>query len=148
MVPPSARGTSMTPVGSMLVGGAASPWHTCLPRRSWRGRDGGAGAAEGVAHDAGRAPAARVWGLPDVRLLDLSLTGPQIEHLDLLRPGLACTFDLLPPCGALSLPAQVVWCAVIERKRKVGSGTHLVSRSGLRFPTFSGAQHAALADSL
>ena len=50
-------------------------------------------------------PVARVRGLPEVRLLDLSLTGAQIEHLDLLRPGLACTLDLLPPCGALSLPA-------------------------------------------
>jgi len=80
--------------------------------------------------------------------LNLSLTGAQIEHLDLLRPGLACTLDLLSPCGALSLPAQVVWCAVVGRKRKVGSGTHLVSRSGLRFPTFTAARHAALADSV
>jgi hypothetical protein len=93
-------------------------------------------------------PAARVRGLPEVRLLDLSLTGAQIEHLDLLRPGLAYTLDLLPPCGAPSHPAQVVWCAVIGRKRKVGSGSHLVSHSGLRFPTFTGAQYAALADSL
>ena len=93
-------------------------------------------------------PAARVRGLPEVRLLDLSLTGAQIEHLDLLRPGLACTLDLLPPCGALSLPAKVIWCAVIGRKRKVGSGSHLVSRSGLRFTALTGAQHAALAGTL
>jgi PilZ domain len=93
-------------------------------------------------------PAALVRGLPGVRLLDLSLTGAQIEHLDLLRPGAACTLDLLPPCGALSLPAQVVWCAVIGRKHKVGSASHLVARSGLRFTTLTRAQHAALADSL
>jgi len=93
-------------------------------------------------------PTARVRGLPEVRLLDVSLTGAQIEHLDLLRPGLACTLDLLPPGGALSLPAQVVWCAVIGRKRKVASGSHLVARSGLRFTALTGAQHTALADTL
>jgi hypothetical protein len=37
---------------------------------------------------------------------------------------------------------------VIGRKRKVGSGSHLVSRSGLRFIALTGAQHAALADTL
>jgi hypothetical protein len=79
-------------------------------------------------------PAARVRGLPEVRLLDLSLTGAQIEHL-----------DLPPPSGVLSLPAQVVWCAVIGRKRKVGSGSHLLSRSSLRFTALTGAQHADLA---
>ena len=31
-------------------------------------------------------PAARVRGMREVRLLDLSLTGAQIEHLDLVRP--------------------------------------------------------------
>jgi len=93
-------------------------------------------------------PVARVRGLPEVRLLDLSLTGAQIEHLDLLRPGTTCTLDLPPPSAALSLPVQVVWCAVIGRKRKVGSASHLVSRSGLRFTTLTGAQHTALADTL
>jgi hypothetical protein len=73
----------------------------------------------------------------EVRLLDLSLTGAQIEHL-----------DLPPPYAVLSLPAQVVWCTVIGRKRKLGSASHLVARSGFRFPTLTGVQHAALADSL
>jgi len=103
-------------------------------------------AIERIALAAG--PAARVRGLPEVRLLDLSLTGAQIEHLDLLRPRLAYTLDLLPPCGAPSHPAQVVWCAVIGRKRKVGSGSHLVARSGLQFRTLTAAQQAALADTL
>jgi hypothetical protein len=93
-------------------------------------------------------PAARVRGLREVRLLDLSLTGAQIEHLDLLRPSAPCALDLPPPSGVLSLPAQVVWCAVIGRKRKLGGASHLVARSGLRFPALTGAQHAALADSL
>jgi hypothetical protein len=50
-------------------------------------------------------PAARVWGMREVHLLDLSLTGAQIEHLDLFRFGAACALDLPPPFGALGLPA-------------------------------------------
>ena len=92
--------------------------------------------------------AARVRGMREVRLLDLSLTGAQIEHLDLFRLGASCALDLPPPCGALSLPAQVVWCTVIGRKHKRGSASQLVARSGLRFTALTGAQHAALADSL
>lgn len=93
-------------------------------------------------------PAARVRGLRDVRLLDLSPAGAQIEHLDLFRLGASCALDLPPPCGALSLPAQVVWCAVVGRKRKLGGDSHLVARSGLRFTTLTAAQRTALADSL
>jgi hypothetical protein len=93
-------------------------------------------------------PEVRVRDLRDVRLLDLSLTGAQIEHLGLLRPGAGCTLDLLPPYAALNLAALAVWCAVIGRKRKLGGESHLVSRSGLRFARLTGAQHAALADTL
>ena len=93
-------------------------------------------------------PAARVPGMREVHLLDLSATGAQIEHLDLFRLGAACALDLPPPGGALSLPAQVIWYTVIGRKRKLGGESHLVARSGLRFTTLTGAQHAALADTL
>jgi len=93
-------------------------------------------------------PAARVRGLREVRLLDLSLTGAQIEHLDLFRLGASCALDLPPPCGALSLPVQVVWCTVIGRKRTLGGKSHLVTRSGLRFTMLTGAQHTALVDTL
>ena len=93
-------------------------------------------------------PAARVRGMREVHLLDLSLTGAQIEHLDLFRFGAACALDLPPPFGALSLPAEVVWCTVVGRKRKLGGESHLVSRSGLRFTTLTVGQHAALAQTL
>jgi hypothetical protein len=84
----------------------------------------------------------------EVRLLDLSLTGAQIELLDLVRLDASCDLDLPPPGGVLSLPAQVIWCIVIGRKRKVGGESRLVARSGLRFTTLTGGQHAALADTL
>jgi hypothetical protein len=93
-------------------------------------------------------PAMRVQGLREVRLLDLSLTGAQIEHLDLFHLSASCALDFPPPFGALTLPAQVVWCTVIGRQRKLGGSAHLVARSGLRFPRLTGAQHAALADTL
>jgi hypothetical protein len=93
-------------------------------------------------------PPARVRGLREVRLLDLSPAGAQIEHLDLFRLGASCALDLPPPCGALSLSAEVVWCAVVGRKRKLGGDSHLVARSGLRFTTLTTAQRAALAESL
>ena len=93
-------------------------------------------------------PALRVQGLRDVRLLDLSLTGAQIEHLDLVRLHAACVLSFPPPFGALSLPAQVVWCAVIGRQRKLGGTAHLMARSGLWFPRLTGAQHTALAETL
>ena len=93
-------------------------------------------------------PAVRVEGMREVRLLDLSLTGAQIEHLDLFRFGASCALDFPPPFRVLSLPAQVVWCTVIGRQRKLGGTSHLVVRSGLRFTKLTGAQHTALTDTL
>ena len=93
-------------------------------------------------------PAARVRGVRGVHLLDLSLTGARIEHFGLLRRGAPCDLELPPPFGALTLPAQVVWCTVIGRKHKVEGESHLVSHSGLRFTRLTGAQHTALADTL
>jgi len=90
-------------------------------------------------------PAVRVHEGREVRLLDLSRDGARIEHLDLFRPGAACPLELPPPFGSLTLPAKVVWCSVIGRKRRPGGDFHLVSRSGLRFSKLTTAQDAALA---
>ena len=92
--------------------------------------------------------AAWVRGLRAVHLRDLSLTGAQIEHLGVFRPGAPCALDLPPRWGALSLSAQVVWCTVIGRKRRPGGESRLVARSGLRFTTFTAKQQAGLADTL
>ena len=93
-------------------------------------------------------PAVHVQGMHEVRLLDLSLMGAQIEHLDLVRLGAPCALELPPPFGALSLPAEVVWCTVIGRQHRPGGASHLVARSGLRFTRLTGAQHTTLADTL
>jgi hypothetical protein len=89
-----------------------------------------------------------VRGVREARLLDLSVAGAQIEHLAALRLGATCALELPPPGDACTLRAQVVWCTVIGRKRKFGGESHLVVRSGLRFPTLTVGQHAALTDTL
>jgi hypothetical protein len=92
-------------------------------------------------------PAVRVQGMREARLLDLSLTGAQIKHLDLIPLDAACVLDLPPP-ETLSLPAQVAWCTVIGRKRKQGGESDLVARSGLRFSPLTVGQQVALTDTL
>jgi len=92
--------------------------------------------------------AAWVRGLRAVHLRDLSLTGAQIEHLGVFRPGAPCALDLPPRWGALSLPAQVVWCTVIGRQPTRAGESYLVARSGLRFTALTGAQRATLAECL
>jgi hypothetical protein len=92
---------------------------------------------------------ARVQGMRDVHLRDLSLTGAQIEHLDLLRLDARCELDLPPPFGALTLPTHVVWCTVIGRRHARTDGeSRLVARSGLRFAPLTLAQRTALATTL
>jgi hypothetical protein len=81
----------------------------------------------------------------DVRVLNLSGDGAQIEHFDILRPTATCHLELPPPFGAVVLPARVVWCTVIGRKRRPGGESRLVARSGLRFAPLTVAQHTALA---
>ena len=90
-------------------------------------------------------PAVRVREGWQVRLLDLSRDGARIEHFDLLRPGAPCHLELPAPLASLTLPAQVLWCTVIGRRRRPDGESRLVSRSGLRFATLTVAQHAALA---
>ena len=93
-------------------------------------------------------PAALVRGAREVRLLDLSLAGAQIEHLAPLHLGAACSLELPPPGEACTLPAQVVWCTVVGRRRTLGGESHLVVRSGLRFRTLTAGQQAVLVDTV
>ena len=92
--------------------------------------------------------AAWVRGLRAVHLRDVSLTGAQIEHLGVFRRGAPCALDLPPSWGALSLPAQVVWCTVIGRQPTRAGESHLVARSGLQFTRLTAPQHAALTETL
>ena len=65
-----------------------------------------------------------------------------------IRATTECALELPPPGEACTLPAEVVCCAVVGRKRTLGGESHLVVRSGVRFATLTGAQHVALAQTL
>ncbi len=93
-------------------------------------------------------PTAWVRGVQQVRLLDLSVAGAQIEHLATLRLGAACALELPLPGEACLLPAQVVWCTIVGRTRKLGGKSHLVARSGLRFTNLAPTQHTTLSDTV
>lgn len=69
----------------------------------------------------GRA-AARTRAIETVRLLDVSLSGARVEHLNLLRPGAPCSVELPPALGALVLAAQVVWSRVVGAEASPGGG--------------------------
>lgn len=93
-------------------------------------------------------PVVRAREIQEVRLLDLSLKGARIEHLDLLRPGVPCHLELPPGLGSLVLSAQVVWCTIIGRKPSAGGDRRLLSRTGLRFTKLTATQQTVLADAL
>lgn len=86
-----------------------------------------------------------IRGIPRVRLLDLSLKGARIAHLDLLRPGAACELELPVALRSLVLAAEVVWCRVIGQERGVRRERHLQSHSGLRFHALTDYQRIVLA---
>lgn len=88
--------------------------------------------------------AARARPSLDVRLLDLSLAGARIEHLDLLRPGLPCTLDLPAEIGSLVVSARVVWSNVIGTEQSPAGERLLHYQSGLAFVRLTAEQQAAL----
>jgi hypothetical protein len=84
----------------------------------------------------------------EVRLLDLSLKGARIEHMELLQPGTSCNLELPALLGSLILPARVVWCTIIGAEANPEGEQHLRSHSGLVFDALTVDQRSALADSL
>jgi hypothetical protein len=84
----------------------------------------------------------------EVRLLDVSLKGARIEHMELLQPGTPCNLELPALLGSLTLPARVVWCTVIGAEPNPEGEQHLRSHSGLVFDPLTVDQRLALADSL
>ena len=88
--------------------------------------------------------AARARPSLDVRLLDLSLAGTRIEHLDLLRPGLRCTLEFPAATGSLVVSARVVWSNVIGTEQSPAGERLLRYQSGLEFVGLTAKQQAAL----
>lgn len=91
---------------------------------------------------------ARVRGVREARLVDLSVQGARIEHHGLLPPGSLCRLELPSLGGALALAAEVVWSTVIGAERTAQGERHLLSRTGLKFAALTVEQRTVLAESL
>lgn len=92
---------------------------------------------------AGR-PAARVRPTLNARLVDLSLTGARIEHVDILRPGFPCTIELAAAKGAVVLSGRIVWSSIVGSEKGADGERTLRYESGLEFVGLTAAQQAAL----
>ena len=91
---------------------------------------------------------ARARSTLDVRLLDLSTFGARIEHLALLRPGSACTFELPPAIGALTLSARIIHSSVVGAAPTREGERLLRYQSGLAFTGITADQQITLASAL
>jgi hypothetical protein len=80
----------------------------------------------------------------EVRLVDLSVTGARIEHLDLLRPGSSCAFQFPPTIGSLVLSARVVHSTVVGSSQAADGQRHLRYQSGLQFVGITPEQQTTL----
>ena len=90
----------------------------------------------------------RARAILDVRILDLSLTGARIEHLNPLRPGTSCTFELPSAMGSLFLSARVVRSAVVGIQQTPEGRQLLRYESGLTFLSLTADQQASLESAL
>ncbi len=93
-------------------------------------------------------PAARARATLEVHLLDLSLRGSRIEHMQLLRPGSGCHLELPAALGSLVLAAQVVWSRVVGTGASPEGERLLRYQSGLMFPQITAEQHTILTRAL
>jgi len=91
---------------------------------------------------------ARARSTLDVRLLDLSAFGARIEHLDLLRPGSACAFELPPSIGALILSARIIHSSVVGAAPTREGERQLRYQSGLVFTGITADQQTTLESAL
>jgi len=81
----------------------------------------------------------------DIHILDLSLSGAQIEHSAQLPPGSPCTIELPQAGNPLFLPAQVVWSVLVGAQQIQGGERILRYCSGLSFLALTTDQQRALA---
>ncbi len=79
-----------------------------------------------------------------VRLLDLSLGGVRIEHLEPLREGVACVVDLPAALGHTQLSGRVVWTAVRGGEQTLEGERRLRYQSGVAFAGLTEKQGAAI----
>jgi len=82
------------------------------------------------------------------RLVDLSLSGARIAHLDLLRPGSPTTVELPAAIGSVALSVRVAWSCVVGSEPSPEGERRLRYHSGLAFVGLTAEQQATLANIL
>ncbi len=80
-----------------------------------------------------------------VRLLDLSVLGARIEHLEPLREGTVCYVDLPPALGRVRLTGRIVWTGVRGGEQTPEGNRRLHYQSGMEFTALTPQQQTALA---
>ena len=80
-----------------------------------------------------------------VRLLDLSLDGARIEHIEALREGVVCYVDLPPALGRIRLIGRVVWTGLRGGEQTLEGERRLIYQSGLVITGMTRDHQAALA---
>ena len=83
-----------------------------------------------------------------VHLLNLSLLGVRIAHLEPWPEGVVCSVDLPPALGALRLPGRVVWTRLRGTERILEGDRRSLYESGIEFGRLTAEQQAALATAL
>jgi PilZ domain len=80
-----------------------------------------------------------------VHLLNLSLLGVRIAHLEPWHEGVVCSVELPPALGALRLPGRVVWTRLRGTERILEGTQRSPYESGVEFTKLTSEQQAALA---
>jgi hypothetical protein len=83
-----------------------------------------------------------------VHLLNLSLLGARVMHLELWHEGVVCFVDLPPSLGMLRLTGRVVWTRRRSTKQTLAGDRRDDYESGIEFTNLTSEQVRALADAL
>jgi hypothetical protein len=79
-----------------------------------------------------------------VYLLDLSLLGARIEHLEPMREGAECHLDLPPALGRVRLTGRVVWTGLRGSEQTLEGDRRHHYQSGIEFTGLTVEQQTAL----
>ena len=83
-----------------------------------------------------------------VHLLNLSLLGVRVTHLEPWDKGVGCSVDLPPSLGTVRLSGRVVWTRLRSTEQTLAGDRRDHYESGIEFTNLTPAQGKALAEAL
>ena len=83
-----------------------------------------------------------------VHLLNLSLLGVRVTHLEPWDKGVGCSVDLPPALGAIRLSGRVVWTRLRGTEQTLAGDRRDHYESGIEFTNLTPAQKAVLVTAL